>query len=449
MSPTIVEEIFHALVNYVPYVIFILFVFHSNYKCTKKFLLLVVAISSGLQIILLITPHFMNEYSSELLSFSLTLVSLIFYLLVVEVNFFQALFRLLMVNNIANIIVVPAKCIEGLLFPSYALELTHRTYSLCLIIVQIIILFPIALFLNKWYPKEDQFAINSKIWRSLCLVPVIFYVIWYYIFYHVSDVPSLNMALKPANTLFMLFLLCAQMFIYCFVFHFVTTYNKLMLLKEENNQLNIQTLQYQNFQHQVQDIRTMRHDLRHHLTLMCRYADNDKYDELKNYLHHYTEQLADSNTIVYCNILPLNMLLVYYSQLCKESNISMDIKLNIPDSLILSNSEITVLFGNLLENAYDACRTQTTGSKQITLHGLCRQQQIIFTLDNTFDNKILTDSENHFLSTKHEGYGFGTKSSQNVVLKYHGFIDFNINGNLFCVSFMIPSSTYDSAYVTV
>lgn len=438
MISALAEEVFHALTNYVPYVIFILFVFRSKYKCSKKFLLFTVALSSVLQAALLVIPYFIKDYSSQLLSLALTLVSLIFYILVIEVNFFQALFRLLMVNNIANFIVVAAKCLEGFLFPAFAYELYRWSYSLCTIIVQIIILIPIAISLNKWYPKEDQLEVDPKIWKSLCFVPVIFYVIWYYIFYYVSDVPSVYMALDPFNTLFMFFLLCGQLFIYCCVLRLVATYNKLILLKEENNLLDIQALQYQGFQQQIQDLRTMRHDLRHHLALMCSYADNNKYDELKSHLHNYINQLTNSSTIIYCNNSPLNMLLIYYSQLCKDQHISMDIKLNIPDILILSDSEITVLFGNLLENAYDACTTQTTGDKQITLRGLCRQQQVVFTLDNTFDNKISTAFGKRFLSTKHEGYGFGTESAKNVVLKHHGFIDFDVSENLFCVSIMLP-----------
>lgn len=438
MTVSLVEEILHALVNYVPYIAFIFFIFDPEYKCSEGFLVCMVALSSLLQVIFLIIPHFLTDHSSELLSLALTLGSFVFYLAVIKVDFFQALFRLLMVNNIANIIVVPAKCLEGILFPSYALELSHWTYSLCLAIVQGLILIPTAWCFQRWYPKAEQMLIDSNIWRFLCFVPVVFYVLWYYIFYFSSDIPALSMALRPRTTFFMLFLLLGQLCIYTCILNFAVTYNKLILMKEESNQLNIQIMQYQDFQHQIQDIRAMRHDLRHHITLMCSYADHDKYEELKDYLHSYAEQLHDSQTIVYCNLLPLNMLLVYYSKLCQASNISLDVQLHIPDSLALADNEITVLFGNLLENAYEACSTQNTENKQITFHGLCQQQQVVFTLDNTYDNAILLDSDHHFLSSKHDGNGFGTKSAEHIVKKYHGTIDFQPNEQLFCVSIMLP-----------
>lgn len=113
MVAVLAEEIFHALTNYIPYVIFTFFVFRSSYKCSEKVLLLAVIFSGFLHVVLLVLPHFAEDYSVELLSFALTAVSVIFYVLIVEVSFFQALFRCLIVNNIANFVVVAAKCLEG------------------------------------------------------------------------------------------------------------------------------------------------------------------------------------------------------------------------------------------------------------------------------------------------------------------------------------------------
>lgn len=440
MVAVLAEEIFHALTNYIPYVIFTFFVFRSSYKCSEKVLLLAVIFSGFLHVVLLVLPHFAEDYSVELLSFALTAVSVIFYVLIVEVSFFQALFRCLIVNNIANFVVVAAKCLEGWLFPTLAAELYRWSYSLCTMIVQAIVLIPAAVFFRRWCPEEYLLEADTKIWRRLCLVPVIFYVIWYYIFYYTSDTPSLYMALEPINTWFLFFLLLGQMFIYYCVLSLVAAHNKMTLLKEENNLLDIQTLQYQGFQQKIQELRVMKHDMRHHLALMCSYADNNKYDELKAYLHNYSEELADSSTVVYCGNSPLNMLLLYYGHLCREQKIAMDIRLDIPERLILSDSEVTVLFGNLLENAYDACIMQKNGSRKIVLHGLCRQQQIIVTLDNTFDNKISTDEKKHFLSAKHEGYGFGIESAKNVVQKHGGIIEFEVREHWFCVSIMFPEN---------
>lgn len=440
MSLSLAEEITHALVNYLPYVIFIFVAFQSSYKCSKKTLILMIAISSALHILLLLIPHYRKEYSSQALSISLTLISLIFYIAVVDITFFHALFRILIVNNIANFIVVASKCLEGLLFPSLACELPHWSYSLCMILIQAVILIPIGLFFNSQLNRAEQSVLSSKMWCFLSVVPATFFIIWYYVFYYSSNIPSLYMALDPKHTIFQFFILCGQLLIYSCVINLIHNYNNLIQLKEENRQLNIQTLQYQNIQKQIHDVSIMKHDLRHHLMVICSFAENERYDDLKNYLRHDIEQLTNDASILYCRNAPLNMLLGYYSQLCKNQSIEFEIKLNIPNELPLPDNEIAVLFGNLLENSYDACCALETNPKKIIFHGQCKQEQIVFTIDNTFSNDIKWHFSHRFNSTKHEGQGLGTESAQNIVRMHHGFIDFHVEGQMFCVSILLPQN---------
>lgn len=440
MPIMIAEEILNALVDYVPYVLFILFAIPSKYKCSRYYLFLMIVISSALQAGIVLFSHFTYPIPVHALSLTITLCSFVFYIITVKINFFHAIFRLLLVNNIANFISVAAKFIEGQLFPANASIGYCWSYSLCMLVLQIILLIPFTLVFNKFYSEEVTDGIDPTIWRYLCLIPVIFYVTWFYFFYYVSDLSSLEMALHPFHTLFQLFLFLGQLLLYSCVIKLVTAYNQILSLEQENHMLNIETLQVKNIQDHINEVRIMRHDLRHHFMVMCGYADKKEYDKLTDYLHRYSKEITDTAALSYCNHPTLNMILTYYSQLCHARNISIDIKLNIPQNLTLSANEVAVLFGNLLENACDACTAQTKNDKKIILRGQKKQHQLIFTLDNTFENDISQSPDEKFFSTKHSGYGLGTESARNIVTKHGGFIDFQTNDHLFCVSIMLPES---------
>ncbi len=227
---------------------------------------------------------------------------------------------------------------------------------------------------------------------------------------------------------------------YLCVYKLIVTYNKLTELKMESNFLNVQRMQYKSFQDHLDEIRIMRHDIRHHLRLISSCLENGDTGALQELIQEYTRTLDDEVTNVYCQNTTLNMVLNYYAQLCQKNYIDFDVTIGaeVYFQSILSENEIAVLFGNLLENAFDACLKQMSGMRKISVHAI-RRKDIIVTIDNTFVNSISRDSQNRFLSTKHSGYGLGTISAQNIVQRHQGTILFEARKDKFCVSIMLPS----------
>ena len=237
----------------------------------------------------------------------------------------------------------------------------------------------------------------------------------------------------------MMIFLAGQMLTYICIAKFVIQHNKVSLLEEENYRLSEQYHQYYSIQNRIQEISKYKHDMRHQLVTINNYVERGEYDELKKYLQKYaTTELLDDK-ILYCGNVTLNMLLVYYAQRCKHDNIPFKVILKIPNDFLLSDSDITVLFGNLLENAVDACTAITNESERfISLTGKTFQNKLIFVIENSFKNTFNMANDGAIHSTKHSGYGIGTASAKDIVNTHKGTITFSTDKQIFSVSIIIP-----------
>lgn len=174
--------------------------------------------------------------------------------------------------------------------------------------------------------------------------------------------------------------------------------------------------------------------MRHHISVVHAMAQNNECKKIEEYLGKYLKHSYLKNPIVYCGNFALNTVLVYYVQEAENADISINVDVSIPNEVNISDSDLTVLFGNLLENAIDACKNIEIEKRKIDLKiHKPNAEAIVFSIDNTFDGNIKMKG-NRFLSTKENGSGIGIESVKYVVNKYEGDIKIEINEKKFCVS---------------
>lgn len=121
-------------------------------------------------------------------------------------------------------------------------------------------------------------------------------------------------------------------------------------------------------------------------------------------------------------------------QKAKNYGIDVNIDVIIPNELSISDTDLTVLFGNLLENAIDGCKTITIENKFINLKiKKPNEGALVFSIKNTFNGNVKLEN-GKFLSTKEQGSGIGIESVKYVVNKYKGAIEFKSDEETFSVS---------------
>jgi len=432
----IFETVFYSLISFLPYILLAMYPFREMLRFSNKVTLCLIGLVTFVQIILGILANFYVGKNVGLLSVISTLIYGVFYFFAIKANLGKTLFTLLMVSNIANFVVMSSKCLEGVFFPELARQNYRWSFSLMTFLLEILVFIPLLLYMKNVYSKAMEEKSNIKQWRFLWLIPATFYLLWYHNTYF-NSMSALEIALRPSNAVFLLFINLGSLFVYNVVVQTVNAYSNNLILQAQNHRLTMQSLQYENLRERINEARREKHDFRHHIALMTGYLDNGDFDNLKNYLHSFMRALPEDCNIIFCEHYALNILLVYYSQLSKQNGINFSVEISVPAEIKVSDSDVSVLIGNILENAIDACSVQKSKERKIIMHGCIKNSCLLFTIDNTYENDIRKDADGVYSSTKHCGNGIGIESAKAIVERYKGIMRTEQKNGFFYVSVML------------
>lgn len=430
----LVEVAVYSLVNFLPFMALALYPFRHSLRFSGRTTALLMGALTLVQLMLGAWAVFSPSNKVGLVSAASTVLYALFYFLAVKKHWGKLLFTLLMISNLANFTVISAKCAEGQLFPALALQSYRWSFSLMQIAVEIVISIPTFLYMKKVFTPAVEREPSGFEWKYLWLIPATFYVVWYSAIYSVVSRTALEIALRPKNTLFMLVINAGAFLIYYVVSRLILEQSKTLDLTERNHRLTMQAVQYENLQERISEARRAKHDVRHHIALMQEYLAAGDLEALREYLSHYSESLPDDSLVRFCENTAANAVLLYFAQQAKDEGIDYVVKADIPCQTPVSDSDICVLFGNLLENAVDACRAETGADKKIIIRASCSGGVLCITVDNTYTGQLQHTSAGSIVSTKHRGAGLGTQSVQSIAQQHGGICRFEAKDGMFYAS---------------
>ncbi len=272
---------------------------------------------------------------------------------------------------------------------------------------------------------------SIDVWKKPWLAPVTFGVIYYYSLYS-SD--SIFIFSSEAHNLFFSLAVSAGLFfVLTLILQFVEASALTIQLQSEKHQMEMNLVHFQSLSEQIEAVRQASHDQRQLIHVLQIYLKEDNLD----CLHSFAEKICCANlevpVLIYCRHMALNALICYYADLCAKKRIDFSVQMKFPAQTGVDDVDLIVLFGNLLENAYEACSRQKSQNRFIHLKTGITGSQVVILLNNSFDGRIKTDGE-FFLSAKHPGHGTGTASVRRIILKYQGTVKFDFDDTVFRVS---------------
>lgn len=199
-----------------------------------------------------------------------------------------------------------------------------------------------------------------------------------------------------------------------------------------------QASQYIKLQRYLEQSRRVRHDFKHTIAVMQELAQAEQYEELKNYISDYqTETMKHSVQLLFCKNAAINAVIGYYASLAEAYHIKTDFQVIVPQRIAISDVDLSLLFGNLLENAIHACKQIPEPERYIHLSSdLNRPGVMCIIMVNSF-NGTVKKKNGHFLSTTENGSGIGLLSIQTTAARYHGSSLFHANGTEFVSNVML------------
>ncbi len=179
----------------------------------------------------------------------------------------------------------------------------------------------------------------------------------------------------------------------------------------------------------AQQTRQLRHDLRHQLAAIQTMAGNGN-PRLTEYLSSLIQDIPAAVT-EYCENPVINAVVSRYASICQREGISLSTRLAVPaENPHMADSSLCVIFGNLLENAVEACGRMTEGKKFIHLNSRLDRGILTVTMDNSFSGAVHRE-KGRFRSSKREDFGVGLASIEAVARRHEGDARFETEGTVF------------------
>ncbi|MBE6664683.1 MAG: GHKL domain-containing protein [Ruminococcaceae bacterium] len=185
------------------------------------------------------------------------------------------------------------------------------------------------------------------------------------------------------------------------------------------------------------EMRGYKHDFHHHLQTLKGQLEAGEIDRALAYIEQLDRQLMNMDTLLKTGNVSLDAILSAKISQAKAENIAVTVKANVPDSLTVSDVELSIIIGNLLDNAIEACRI-AKGDRFIRIYMAMKGNMLYFSMLNTSGEKKKKKGS-LFSSHKDGVHGFGLRRAEAILHEHGGWVKYNSEDGAFTSEFLVPA----------
>ena len=309
------------------------------------------------------------------------------------------------------------------------------TFDLCLLAATTLTYPLVWGFLHHILRKNLPILGDRQTYRGLgylCVVFLLFSIVTY--------LPAYEQ--QPAATIILGSLIVTDMIVYYIYFQEIGTVRR---LGEIAQQLSDYQVQYQIMINRMEDVRRLRHDLRHHFNMLGTLNSQGRTEDVTVYLKEYSKVYEKFEQQTICGDPAVDSVLGYYLAQASEEHIVMNCQTSLRKNHGIEHIDMTVLLGNCLENAVEAVRRLPEEERQITVELQSVDHMILLRLINSCETGVATGGFTgwkSFPSEKKKGRtGVGLRSISEIASKYGGSAQFQRENGKFTtrVTLCIPA----------
>lgn len=179
-----------------------------------------------------------------------------------------------------------------------------------------------------------------------------------------------------------------------------------------------------------------KHDFRNHINMILGMLEVSTKEEVISYINEINGNIRELDKNMYTDNIAINSILITKMKVIDEKNIKINLDLKIDSKIKISNVDICIILGNLLDNAIEACSI-INGYKFIDLKIVSKNDKLIIKIINN-TNGYVNEVNGKFLSTKNNyTNGIGLIQIDNIIKKYSGYINRKHENNIFTTHMML------------
>ncbi|MCM1542792.1 MAG: GHKL domain-containing protein [Blautia sp.] len=184
-------------------------------------------------------------------------------------------------------------------------------------------------------------------------------------------------------------------------------------------------------------MRGWRHDYHNHLQTLKARLDMGQSAGAREYLDRLEQDLDGIRALAETGNVSVDAILNAKLSLVLKQGIALNFKATVPKSLTVSDTDLCVILGNLIDNAMESCEKVEEGGRFLRLYiGVLRQQLYLSISNATAETVRRIDAA--YISAKRGNHGHGLKRIDRVVEKYGGYINRQNEPGVFATEILLP-----------
>jgi sensor histidine kinase regulating citrate/malate metabolism len=183
------------------------------------------------------------------------------------------------------------------------------------------------------------------------------------------------------------------------------------------------------------EMRGWRHDYHNHIQTIKAYRAEGEYERLDQYLVELDADLAGVDNILKSGNVMVDAILNSKLSLAKSRGININARAMTPGELAISEIDLCVILGNLLDNAMEACTLLS--DRFIRVYIDVKRGHLYISVTNSSKGRAVKQN-GRYVSAKGGFHGLGILRVDRLVDKYGGYVKRRDEEGVFTCEIMLP-----------
>lgn len=210
--------------------------------------------------------------------------------------------------------------------------------------------------------------------------------------------------------------------------------------KAKEDEYRRQLYYLDNLQKLTQELRSQRHDFKHHIDCVSGLLEVGKNEEAKQYISSLKDSREDELPVIHTNHPYITALLNTKAMRMIDGNIQLSSNVYIPEDLHIEPLDMSIIIGNAIDNAIEACEKMEGDKRWIMIEIYVKESHLYIKVANSSHERAPMNEKGEFETSKvdNENHGFGISNIRYVVEKYDGIMQIKQPDGTFVLNVAFP-----------
>ena len=289
-----------------------------------------------------------------------------------------------------------------------------------------ILSYVVVLVFNNFTNIRRGEIVPNSYWFSIALMPTTSL----YVILLLFQAKGLSVLQVVLSVILLLFVNFTTFYLYDTITAALSDRMESRLVMEQNKYYN---RQLELMKASLETTKAIRHDINNHMASISTLVKSNEKEQTLQYISNILEHFAAERNYASSGNIIVDSIINFKFQEAEQRRIKTTLDLNIPKNLGVSPIDMTIILGNLLDNAIEAA-SKVKENPYINVKLKYDKGRLLLQVDNPYAGELI-EKDGRFFTTKEDkdNHGIGLESAKKVIQKYSGTMSVDYSDNIFSV----------------